>query len=166
MKKMRAPSGSLRFHTTQHVDASARELAGLATDLPRLKLMDARIRTAEWLDGDAAAGGTAFVALSVTFAHEWVHRAVGRQQATVRLGRLESARGVEYLARSDQGEAFLLATFADQKAGCSVRITGWMVPRRPPIRRGLRLLRPLVARLTTRSIRRALVRAEVFLHAR
>jgi hypothetical protein len=139
---------------------------GLATDLPRLKLMDPRLRIAEWLDGGPAVGGTAFVALSVTLAHEWVHRAVGRQQATVRLVRLESGRGVEYLAQSDQGEAFLLATFADQKAGCSVRVTGWMVPRRPRIRRGLRLLRPLVVRLTTQSVRRTLVRAEIFLQDR
>lgn len=163
MQSMRAPSGSLQFRTTQRVDASARDLTGLAIDLPRLKMMDPRVRAAEWIYGGPAVGSIAFVSISVTFAHDWVHRAVGRQQATVRLVRLEPARRVAYLAQNDHGEAFLLATFEDRNPGCSVQITGWMAPRRRRTRRGLRLLSPLAVVLTTRSLRRTFVRASIFL---
>lgn len=163
MQSMRGPSGSLRFGTTQRVDASARDLAGLATDLSRLQLMDPRLCVAEWLDGGPGVGNTAFVKLDVRFSHEWVSRAVGDQRGTVRLVDLVPARRVAYLVASNQGDAFLLATFEDQDVGCSVRITGWIMPSRPRIRSGLRLLRPLVVRLTTRSLRRALIRASMFL---
>jgi hypothetical protein len=125
--------------------------------------MDPRLRVAEWVDGGPAIGSTAFVALDVNFSHEWLSRAVGDQLGTVRLIGLVPARRVAYLVKSDRGEAFLLARFEDQSVGCSVRITGWMMPSRPRVRRGLQLVRPLIVALTTRSLRRALVRASTFL---
>jgi hypothetical protein len=160
---MRAPSGSLRFGTTQHVKGSARDLSSLATDLARIKLMDRRVLTAEWVDRGPAVGGVALVAVSVTFSHAWVHRAIGSQQANVRLIQLEPARRVGYVAESSRGEAFLLMTFKDVESGCEVQMSGWIAARDRRTRRALRLLQPVAVSLATRSLRRTLVRASLFL---
>jgi hypothetical protein len=162
-QSVRAPSGSFSFAATLRATASAAELSALAVDLPRLRLMDPRLCAAGWGDDGAQTGSTARITFDVAFSHAWVAHAIGEQRGVVRVIELIPARQVTYLIESGRGVAGLQACFDDGQAGCTVGISGWVLPHRARTRAGLRLLRPVIVRLIDRSLNRTIARASAFL---
>lgn len=163
---MRAPPGSFAFAATPRATASAAELSALAVDLPRLKLIDRRLSAATWVAGGPQVGGVARVTFDVAFSHPWVAHAIGEQRGVLRVVELVPSGQVAFRFENGRGMAHLDASFEDGQAGCVVRISGWILPRRVSMRTGLRLLRPVIIPLIDRALNRTIARASAFLSAR
>lgn len=158
-----APEGSTAFAMSGFAHASPAALCALAVDPARLCAMDPRLKEARWLDDGPPAPAVAHVAADVRLSHEWMTRAVGEQRGIVRLLAYDPGSELVYLCENLHGAALVHARFEEAVAGCEVQVSGWIMPRRPAIRQGMRMLRPLVLVLSERALRRTLGRACAYL---
>jgi hypothetical protein len=158
------PPRSIAFSAIVNAEAPAAELFALALDLERLREMDPRLREASWASPGPTVGALAKVRTDVAFMHAWVGRMIGEQRGTVRLLELAPGRRIGYLCEHSRGEAYLRVGFDGSGDRCTLDCSGWIRASGIRAQNATRVLRPLIAILIERSLRRSTARACRYLH--
>jgi hypothetical protein len=152
--------GRLPLAATVTVGVTARELFALPLDLPRYTAIEPMLRSARWLDpAPPRPGSQAELVAEIPFSIAAVRRAVGEQRAVVSIIELDAPRTLAFELETPRLTGLLEASFSDTAAGCIVRASGWLLPRRRVLRSALASGRPILARLADRSLARGLRRA-------